>query len=216
MASKPTAVSGPGVAAFGDKIYTFGGNHYGSMQSVIEVYDPATNSWASVGNMPVAGESWTAAVMGGKIYLAGGNFPSTGGYTTHLWPYDPISGSWDTSLPSLSSRSMFHELVAVGNHLLAIGGCGVDGIPAHGILASVESWTPGASAWTMDTSLNTARFQFGAEAIGSTIYVFGGHSGVENLASTESANVVPVPAAAWLAVLGMGVATRQLRRRKMR
>ena len=179
MAPKPTAVSGLGIAAFGGKIYTFGGNRYGSNQSVIEVYDPSTNTWQSVGNMPAVGQPWRAAASGDRIYLAGGDL---GGHYDNLWAYDPVSGTWDTSLPKLNIARQCHELVVVGNYLFAIGGSGP--------LNSVEWWTPGASGWTLDESLDIARSQFGAEAIGNTIYTFGG-AGIADpkLSSTESALV---------------------------
>ena len=187
MASKPTAVSGPGVAAFGGKVYTFGGNRYGSMQSVIEMYEPRTNTWDSVGHMPAVGEPRRAATLGDKIYLAGAHLPSEGGTNDLLWAYDPVSGTWDTSLPKLNVKRFGHELVVVGDYLFAIGGGN-----ASGTLTSVEWWTPGASAWTLDESLNIARFYPGAEAVGNTIYAFGGYDG-ENLSSTESAVVILEP-----------------------
>lgn len=183
MARKPTAVSGPGVAAFGGKIYAFGGNRYGSKQSVIEMYNPQTNTWQHVGNMPAAGAPWRAATLGDKIYLAGGNFQ--GEAADHLWAYDPASGTWDTNLPKLTFPRNGHELVVIGDCLFAIGG-------TPGPLASVEWWTPGASGWTLDESLNIGRHELGAEAVGNTIYAFGGYDG-ENLSSTESAVVILEP-----------------------
>jgi hypothetical protein len=134
MARKPTAVSGPGIAAFDGKIFTFGGNRYGSWQSVVEMYDPQTNTWQHVGNMPAAGEPWRAATLGDKIYLAGGNFLSEGGITDHLWAYDPVTRTWDTSLPRLNIARHCHELVAVGDYLFVIGG----GNPTSGPLTSVK------------------------------------------------------------------------------
>ena len=72
LAPMPIGVSGPGVAAYGGKVYAFGGNHYGSYQSAIQVYDPVSDTWQVVGNMPQAGEPWRAVTLDGKIYLAGG------------------------------------------------------------------------------------------------------------------------------------------------
>jgi len=185
MATKPTAGSGLGVTAFGGKVYTFGGNRYGSMQSGIEVYDPGANAWQSAGNMPEAGEPWDAVAMGDKIYLAGGNgFASEVGTSSHLWAYDPISGTWDTSLPTLNVARGYPVLVSVNNTLFAIGGAG-DGGP----LSSVECWSPGDLSWTMCEPLNTARSAQEAVAIGQTIYTFGGYDNSENLSSTEAAEL---------------------------
>ncbi|MHC4365745.1 MAG: Kelch repeat-containing protein, partial [Planctomycetota bacterium] len=178
MAHKPTAVSGPGIAAFGGKIYTFGGNRYGSRQSVIEVYDPCTNTWPPelVDHMPAAGEPWAAATLGDKIYLAGGSFQ---GSADHLWCYDPATRLWDTNLPKLNIPRSAHELVVVNDCLFAIGGSGPP-------LNSVEWWRPGDTHWTLDESLNVARGYLGAESISNTIYAFGGvESGI--LSSVESA-----------------------------
>jgi hypothetical protein len=171
-------VSGPGIAAFGGKIYTFGGNRYGSRQSVIEVYDPCTNTWPPelVDHMPAAGEPWAAATLGDKIYLAGGSFQ---GSADHLWCYDPATRLWDTNLPKLNIPRSAHELVVVNDCLFAIGGSGPP-------LNSVEWWRPGDTHWTLDESLNVARGYLGAESISNTIYAFGGvESGI--LSSVESA-----------------------------
>jgi len=183
MAPKPTAGSGLAVATFGGEIYGFGGNRYGSMQSVIEAYDPVANAWRNAGNMPEAGEPWDAVTLGDKIILAGGNgFASEGTWASHLWAYDPISGTWDTSLPSMNVARAYPVLVSVNDTIFAIGGSG-----DAGPLSSVESWSLGDLNWTMCAPLNVARTQHEAVVIGQTIYTFGGVNDSGNLSSTEKA-----------------------------
>ena len=178
-ADMPTARSGAGVAAARGKIYVFGGNRYGSQQSIIEAYDPASDSWEPRGHMPQPLEPTTAASMAGKIYLAGGYSPD-GQATDYFWCYDPASGEWDTSLPRLNVARVGHELVAVGDTLFAIGGCGI---------SSVECWKLGDSEWTLCEPLNTPRCAPGAAVLGSRIYIFGGTGDDGYLRSTEYADV---------------------------
>ena len=184
MASKPTAVSGPGVAAFGGKIYAFGGNSYGSMQSLIDVYDPGTNAWSSAGNMPTAGEPWRAVTLDDRIYI---------GTSTHMvssndeiWCYDPVTKTWDTDLPLLNEPRFGCELAVADGRIYAIGGLNVD-------FHSVESWAPGEDSWRMEPSLNVGRSQFGSGAIGNDIYVFGDTEGSAFPGATEVLTICEVP-----------------------
>ena len=184
LAPKPTAVSGPGIAAFNGKIYAFGGNRYGSMQSVIEVYDPGTNAWSSVGNMPTAGEPWRAVTLGDRIYIGTINVLPT---HDQIWCYNPADGTWDTSLPKMNVRRFACELQVVKGRIYVVGG----GNPS-GTLTSVESWAPGESSWRMEPSTNMARYQFGSGVIGNNIYVFGGNDSF-SLASTEVLTICEAP-----------------------
>ena len=194
--SKPTAVSGPGVAAFGGKVYTFGGNSYGSYQSVIEVYDPVANTWASPGNMPAAMEPSRATTLDNIIYV------NNSGDLKELWAYDPVAGTWATSLPLMNVQRSAYELQAADGRIYAIGGSNT----SDGFLSSVESWAPGELSWTMEPSLNIPRSPASA-VIGNDIYVFGGYDG-SDIGSTE---VAPEPATLSLLAIG-GVA--MLRRKR--
>jgi N-acetylneuraminic acid mutarotase len=185
MASKPTAVSGPGVAAFGGKIYAFGGNSYGSFQSVIEVYDPGTNSWSSAGDMPPpAYDPWRAVTLDDRIYI-GTHMVSS---NDEIWCYNPADGTWDTSLPKMNVHRFACELQVVNGRIYVVGGGNPSGPPT-----SVESWAPGESGWRMEPSLNIGRSQFASAVIGNNIYVFGATEGSDYPGATEVLTICEAP-----------------------
>jgi len=168
------ARSGPGVAAYDGKLYVFGGNHYSTILSRFDIYDPTTDSWSYGGEMPSATEPWRATTLGNKIYVNIG-----GGGNKKIWCYDPVANTWDTSIPEMNVSRSGYELQAVNGRIYAIGGSG-----SSGAIASVESWAPGETVWRMEPSLNVARGQFASAVIGNDIYIFGGNNGGD-LGSTE-------------------------------
>ena len=169
------ARSGPGVAACDGKLYVFGGNHYSTILSRFDIYNPATNTWSYGGEMPAATEPWRAVTMSDKIYvLAGGHVD-----IKKIWSYDPVADTWDTSIPLMNVGRGQCELQAVNGRIYAIGG--YDG---SGVVSSVESWAPGEGSWRMEPSLNVARRHFASAVIGNNIYVFGGYDG-SDISSTE-------------------------------
>lgn len=168
------ARSGPGVPAFKGELYVFGGNHYGTLLSRFDIYNPTTDTWRVGGDMPVATQPWRATTLDGKIYV------NVGGDNKQIWCYDPFDSTWDTSIPLMNVSREFYELQTACGRIYAIGGYNA----SDGYLSSVESWTPGETNWRMEPSLNIARSQFASAVLGSDIFVFGGTDG-NDLSSTE-------------------------------
>lgn len=176
------ARSGPGVAAYGGELYVFGGNHYSTILSRFDIYNPTTDTWRVGGNMPSATEPWRATALGNIIYV------NDGYDLKQLWAYDPAADTWDTSIPAMNVSRSGYELQAVNGRIYAIGGSNA----SDGYLSSVESWAPGDTSWRMEPTLNIARNQFGSAVIGNDIYVFGGNNGGD-LGSTEVLTICEPP-----------------------
>ena len=96
----PTARVGLVAAKVNGIIYAIGGRDGAALQKV-EAYDPNTNTlvpWIPRAPLPVARELPNgAAVMNGKIYVAGGLTPL--GPTRSLYVYNAASNSWSTKAP---------------------------------------------------------------------------------------------------------------------
>ena len=75
-APMPTARTALAAAEVGGKIYAIGGTDGSHFLTVVEEYDPASNTWTTKAPMPTARYELAAAEVGGKIYAIGGAGPS--------------------------------------------------------------------------------------------------------------------------------------------
>ena len=63
-----------------------------SPTNIVEVYDPATNTWTSGPPIPTARQGADAHVLNGKVYIVGGGSPN-------IDIYDPSTNSWSSIVP---------------------------------------------------------------------------------------------------------------------
>ena len=158
-------------------IYTFGGYAGGnnSLRSW-ETYDVATDSWTyQYGKwMPYFAAHLTSAVLDGKIYLIGG-YDSHGDGTTlsNTTLFDPATRTFEAK-EDFPAAACFMKAVTVDGKIWVTGGLnGNDTVSGQ-----IRTYDPGRSQgekWvTEDTTLITERFEHGAVALGTKIYVFGG------------------------------------------
>lgn len=98
------------------KIYVIGGNErFSGAVNHTWAYDPSANAWAQKSDVPFPGVGITygsAALVGGTIYVFGGNNPF--GTSQALWKYDVARDIWTqgASLPNFD----------VGSAVAALGG----------------------------------------------------------------------------------------------
>jgi N-acetylneuraminic acid mutarotase len=104
------------------KLYVIGGrwSNVGNM-AVLEMYDPDTDEWIRLTDMPMASGGLTAAVVDGLIHVTGGeNFSPLTTFDTHM-VYDPETDEWTLAEPMPTAR---HGLAsaAVEDKWYVIGG----------------------------------------------------------------------------------------------
>ena len=144
---------------------------------------PTSPGWSRGSPMPTPREGAFGAVLGGQLYVAGGNAGLFQGDSSVLERYDPATDTWTSHSPMRSTRAEGVAVVA-GGKLFAIGGRGRDASECPGAntetnapCTSVEAYDPTTDAWTPVVPLPKPLAGLGAAVVGDTIYVVGGRSG---------------------------------------
>ena len=180
-APSPVARHGGASAVVNEKIYVFGGYTTAFIpQRDSHVYDPATNVWTALPPLPDAITHAQAAVVGTRIYLAGGELGDGSSSNRQLLDrvhmFDTVSRQWTPdALPPLPQLRSSGGFVALGNELHYIAGArpaspeDID-VGDHYVY---DLANPGAG-WQTRAPFPDPRNHFQAIAFGGRIYVIGG------------------------------------------
>lgn len=181
-ASMPTTRSGETAAVYNGEIYVFGGSLGGPdprpHTDVVEAYNPVTNTWRFVTNMPKVVANPAIAVVGDKAYLIGGYFLDEDRMLEDVIVYDFQTGTWITTdftpLPTPRAFPYSHAVPVVDGKIYLVGG-------VMGTLAS--SWTPLdvveiydtiTDTWSTGPLLPQPTDHYLTVLLNRTIYVIGG------------------------------------------
>lgn len=97
MAKMPTPVYSPHVGGINGILYAAGGWASGGETSVLQGFDPTTNTWTSWAPMPDARNGGETGVINSQLYVAGG--AKQGELYDTLFAYDSLSNTWTTLSP---------------------------------------------------------------------------------------------------------------------
>ena len=140
-----------------------------SLSQTLISTSPATNTWTPIASLPTPRGWFSAASDGTYIYLLGGvdqNFNTT----ATLWRYDPVSDSYNTSLPSYTIPTYFHATAYLNGKIYRIAGAAI-GTDYH-----VEVYDIATNSWSMAANYPFANHNLMAAALGSYIYAGGGNA----------------------------------------
>ena len=174
----PEARSGMAVASYANSFFAIGGQTTDQVVGLNLRYEPNNDSWTNLSPKPVPVKDAQAAVIGGKIYIPGGETAS-GENTDILEIYDPRTDAWElgASLPIPVSA---YALTAYEGRLYLFGGW--DG---NGFLSESYSYEPDQNVWVAISPLPTPRaYATAAVALGK-IHVMGGVAGDQPLRVNE-------------------------------
>ncbi|CAA9267071.1 MAG: hypothetical protein AVDCRST_MAG77-3706 [uncultured Chloroflexi bacterium] len=127
------------------KIYVAGGRP--PRGADFAAYDPQTDTWEVLPDLPTARNHLAAAAIGGKVYVAGGRFGAGVGseMTGALEVYDPVERTWSARTPLPAVRAGVNGIGAQGC-LYVFGGEGNDAHPL-GIFPQHDRYDPWTDTW---------------------------------------------------------------------
>lgn len=168
--------------AIGEKLFAFGGfinSDKGQWKNTSDVLllDKASSSWKKIAQMPAPLSETVAAVINGKIHLAGGRSPngkenSQWQHSTDVswhWVFDPVSYQFTNATPLPGARNSAAS-IQFNNRWIVIGGRTVGGAN----LTEVLEYQPEQDQWKTLPAMPEGRAGHAAAIIEDKIQVFGG------------------------------------------
>ncbi|HXQ89222.1 MAG TPA: kelch repeat-containing protein, partial [Solirubrobacterales bacterium] len=176
------ARGGGAAVTIGDKLYVVDGgpNPYvnenpGPPVPRLEIFDFAKRAWTVAAPPPVGVHHTGAAVVDGKIYLAGGRYADEVSSPT-FDVYDPATNRW-TELPDLPQGKISSlAVVSLDGKVVTIGGDDEQGWRDGGGFVSPMAWAydPGTERWARLPDLHVERHAFTAATVGDRVYAITG------------------------------------------
>jgi len=118
------------------------------------------DSWTTATSMPTARRFPAAAVIDGKMYVAGGNTGSSNlTSTTSLEVYGPTTDSW-TAATSMPTARAWAAAATIDRKLYVAGGYN-----GTSVLKTLEVYDPTTDSWTTATPMPTRRYVAAVAAI---------------------------------------------------
>jgi uncharacterized protein (TIGR03437 family) len=166
------------VTASSGKLYLVGAIAGGAVDGSVYRYDPTEKEWRAVAGMPTPRAAAGIAVVGTRIYVAGG-VDAAGAPSAALEVFETESRVW-TRLPDMPTARSRLTARSIRGLIYAIGG------RSDRPLNTVEEFNPATSSWRARAPLPTARFSLASGKSNSRIQVFGG----EGLCGAEAAAAI--------------------------
>ncbi len=197
-APAPTARTEVAAAAVDGQIYVVGGFEssnlwtmwQSSVSARVERYDPGTDHWSDMPDLPVGVHHAGAAVVDGDLYVVGGFTQSDETAwlpSNRVFRFNADRAVWEERAPLPTARGGLGVTTLQGQ-IFAVGG--YDG---RDNLAAVEVYDPGLDQWTAVAPLPTPRDHLAVVAVGETLYAIGGRVRLNyraNLSTVEAYHVV--------------------------
>jgi N-acetylneuraminic acid mutarotase len=124
----------------------------------VDAYDPATDTWAHVSDLPTPREHLAVVSFRDMLCTLGGHFGNSSAPTDRVECYSPATGRWSTLPPLRHAASDFGAAVA-GGSIWAVGD-------------TVQAFD--GTQWSDGPSLEVPRFGVAVASFGNSLYVVSG------------------------------------------
>ncbi|MBN1641693.1 MAG: hypothetical protein JXA09_10695 [Anaerolineae bacterium] len=105
------------------KVYLIGGYRpKGSLTPAADVYDPATDTWSQVADLPTPRGDPASCVLDGRIYSISGFIDRDIGAVE---VYDPVTNAWESG-PEFPRVRHVHTVACAGKIYVLCGGSNTD------------------------------------------------------------------------------------------
>ena len=144
--------------------------------NLVEVYNPATDTWAKRSDMPTRRDGFGTGVVRETIYAIGGSgWPHDGQggpALATIEAYHPKTNRWQKKPDMLNLRWVFSTIV-IDEKIYLIGGTDLQA--GGDRLAPVEAFDPVTERWGVIADAPTIGLPFSVAAVNGKIYIFGGY-----------------------------------------
>lgn len=187
-----------GVVVRDGKVYWVGGivrGHQGGYVSWFDCYDPEKGTWEQLPDAPHSRDHFQAALLGNKIYAAGGRRTSaeTGRVFDDVVPevdvFDFESGKWSTLSQNLPTPRAGSFSVTYDGRVIVMGGESGAQREAH---AEVEAYDPNSERWRALPPLAQGRHGTGAIIHDSHCYTASGCANRGGSPELKSIEAIPL------------------------
>ena len=144
LAPRPLSGDHHGAEVINGKFYLFGGlNGGGAAAGKVQIYNPVTNSWSLGASAPYATGSAATALIGGKVYMAGGIV--SGKTVAAAAVYNLANDTW-ASIASMPAGRNHAAAGTDGQKLYVFGGRIGGNVPSVGF-SDVQIYDPASNTW---------------------------------------------------------------------
>lgn len=169
-----------GVFVRNDKIYMVCGiqdGHWDGFVGWFDELDPKTGKWTTLTDAPRARDHVSAAMVGDRLYLAGGRTSNAkigkviDTTIKEVDYYDFKTQTWNTIDAGIPTERAGNSNLGIGPYLVVMNGESGVQVPAH---AEVEVLDTRSNIWSKLPNLNQGRHGTGAAYLDGKIYVAAG------------------------------------------
>ena len=183
------------------RVLLAGGQTAFDVRQSVEIFDPASRTWASTSDMPWPRYAAGVARVGGSVLVSGGctaTGPASCAPAATAALFDVALAQWTPIDDMAAPRAMHRAFALPGGGAIVVGGRTSDE-PMTGALATTELLDPATGTWAPGAPMGTARDLFGAAVLpdGRVAVVGGIASAADDPLGLASAELYDPASAAW-------------------